>query len=148
MAYRSFRFHHTAGALTLAALLVAGSAAWATKPCPPPPCRSSPIGDSFDAQLCFRKATWVAVGRIVDVVRDRTQKPRYIKSFDLFTFRIQRWEKGRRRGVRDVRFRVGWCKNAQTIPRDYRGRWRIYGSTDPLRNKASDEAEYLELRKL
>ena len=128
--------------------LLLAAPAWATKPCPPPPCAPSGIWTGFDAALCFRKARWVAVGRIVDVRRDKSKRPKQIKGFDRFTFHIVRWEKGRVANVDRVRMQVGWCRNARVIPPKYGGLWRIYGANAPRSVTSGYTPEYLDLRRV
>ena len=101
----------------------------ATKPCPPDPCRS-PSG-SVDAGKCRELAAWVAVGEIVDVVHHEAGPPLQ-KDFAEFTLRISSWEKAADSRPVVLRFRVGWCDNAQEIPKDHAGKFRFYGLPLPL----------------
>ena len=99
-----------------------------TKPCPPPPCESK--GGSFDAVKCRDLAAWIAVGTISNVVHHE-QGPPLSKDFAEFTFTVQTWEKGTGQAGQTIAFRVGWCENSQTLPRETSGPFRFFGHQLP-----------------
>jgi hypothetical protein len=126
------RRRYLPAAVVFSSVLLSGSAA-ATKLCPPDPCRS-PSG-SLDAGKCRDLAAWIAVGEIVDVVHHE-QGPPLQKDFAEFTLRISTWEKRADSQPAELRFRVGWCDNAQEVPRDHAGTFRFFGlplPSDPTR---------------
>ncbi len=90
-------------------------------------------------------SAWVAVGTIEDVVHHETGPP-LLKDFAEFTFRVQRWEKGSSPDGQKIRFRVGWCQNSQTLPKDTSGPFRFFGLALP--KDSSTLPEYLHFEKL
>lgn len=124
------------GALTVFSMALS---AGATKPCPESEC--APRG-SFEEAACAAAADWIVEGRIVNVVDHPSGDP-VNKNFAEFTFEIQRWVKGRPEGAKSVprqlRFRVGWCKNGRTLPAERNGRFRLWGKG----SVTAAEPEYL-----
>lgn len=101
-----------------------------TKPCNPPPC------EGLDDAACAKKATWVMVGRITNVVRHPTGEPTF-KDFAEFTFVPSRWEKGS--GPKELKFRVGWCHNMREVPNPATGEFRFF---------VGREDQYLDFREV
>jgi hypothetical protein len=120
------------------ALLVATPSTNATKPCPPSPCFDS-TGKANQAR-CFEAASWVAVGRIIEVQHHPEGSP-LNKDFATFVFLIDHWEKGEQRAVQRICFKVGWCDNAQEVPEDTSGFFRFYGTGTP--GATADAPKYL-----
>jgi hypothetical protein len=123
--------------LFLSCLFVASSG-FATKPCPGSPCES-PHG-TFDRARCESLADWVAAGSISEVVHHPAGPP-MLKDFAEFTFTIRRVEKGDVKAGQILKFRVGWCQNAQTLPPDTSGEFRFFGL--PLPKDPAYQNEYL-----
>jgi hypothetical protein len=109
-----------------------------TKPCPPPPC------GRLDDAGCTAKATWVAVGRIVQVVHHVKGAP-LMKDFAEIVFVPERWEKKppAKELPQSIIFKVGWCNNMKTAPEDTSGEFRFFGD-----GSATMEPQYLDFRAL
>lgn len=101
-------------------VVLVATAAFATKPCPPPAC----VGTA-----CGEVAVWIADGRIEDIVHDR-QPPPLFKDFAKFTFRPEKWARGAP-GPETMAFRIRWCQNQRELPADTSGTFRFYGSNGP-----------------
>lgn len=103
----------------------------AIKPCKLP-CHIGIIDSVFDAKKCFARAKWVAVGKITKVVRKKQPRkhPPHLRMRVAFTFVIKKWEKGRHKRIRKVRFVVGFCRRAPA--EKYSGLWRLYGANEPF----------------
>jgi hypothetical protein len=117
--------------------------ALATKPCLPSPCETK--GGTIDAAKCRNLADWVATGTITNVVHHEQGDPLF-KDFAEFTFTAQTSEKGASMVGREIRFQVGWCENAQPLPKDTSGAFRIFGL--PLPKDASIPNQYLHFEAL
>ena len=99
-------------ALGLAAVFIPGAAVNATKPCEASPCMTS--SGAFDRKACEEAAAWVAVGKIAKVVHHPAGYP-LLKDFAQFTFTVERWDKSDGKTSRELRFKVGWCDNQQSL---------------------------------
>ena len=110
--------------LAVVLLLIVTSPAAGTKPCPPSPCLLE--NGTLDRARCTDLAAWVAVGTIENVVHHEAGPP-LLKDFAEFTFRARKWEKGSGHDGQRIRFRVGWCQNAQALPKDTSGAFRFFG---------------------
>jgi len=97
-----------------------------TKPCPAPECK----GES-----CRAKADYVALGTITNVVHHPEPAP-LLKDFAEFTLVVTKCEKGT--CPKEIKYRVGWCTNARTLPADTKGEFIFYGK------KSSAEPQYLD----
>ncbi len=117
------------------------SPAFATKPCPPPPC--APEG-KFDSTLCREKAQWIVVGKIEKVVHHH-EPPPVTKDFAEFTVRTVKWEKGEpKTKLETLVFQVGWCNNQMEPPDGAEGKtFRFYGMGDPGVSKQEGGPQYL-----
>jgi hypothetical protein len=110
-------------ALIVVTIASVSLALFATKPCPPEPCR--PKGGEIDEEQCTAAATWVASGAIEKVEHHRAGHPMN-KDFAEFTFVPDSWHKGEQ-PVKSIRFRVGWCDNRRELPSDTSSRFRFFG---------------------
>jgi hypothetical protein len=123
------RWRAAFGALFLALGFAAlPPAAHATKPCLPPPCETG--GGAIDVAKCREIAAWVATGTITGVVHHEQGSPLF-KDFAEFTFTVRTQEKGAGLVGREIRFAVGWCENAQPLPKDTSGTFRMFGLALP-----------------
>jgi hypothetical protein len=127
--------------LALVLAICLANCAFATTPCPPPPCRNS-AGD-IDVDQCRALAGWVAIGKISDVAHHEEGFP-LLKDFAEFTFTVDAWEKGTGKVGRALRFKVGWCDNWQTPPKDISGRFRFYGVALPTDSSTPNQFLYFE----
>ena len=114
--------------MALLAACAVPQAALATKPCLPPPCETATGG--VDAARCSERADWIATGTIVRVVHHE-EGPPLLKDFAEFTFVVAGVTKGHVTPGQSIRFHVGWCDNARTLPADTSGRFRFYGFALP-----------------
>jgi hypothetical protein len=127
--------------LALLFIIILANPAFATTPCPPPPCRTG-AGD-IDVGQCRELAGWVATGKISDVVHHEEGFP-LLKDFAEFTFRVDAWEKGNGKVGHALRFKVGWCDNWQTPPKDISGSFRFYGVALPQDPSTPNQFLYFE----
>lgn len=125
-------------ALLSAVLFLSVTSIKATKPCPPSPCFDST--GKVNIAKCFEAASWVAVGKIIEVQHHPEGYP-LNKDFATFVFVIDRWEKGEQRNAQKISFKVGRCDNAQEIPEDTSGLFRLYGIGTP--GSTADAPKYL-----
>jgi len=128
--------------LTMVALFPTESVA--TKPCPKDSCRDA--ASKFQRAECTERADWIAVGRITNV-RHHVEGNPLNKDFARFDFNIERWEKGRQKGVDKLTFEVGWCFNRSELPTDITGQFRFYG-TNSLGAGQESGPTYLDFEKL
>jgi hypothetical protein len=122
-------------------IIILANPAFATTPCPPPPCRTS-AGD-IDVAQCRELAGWVATGKISDVVHHEEGFP-LLKDFAEFTFTVGAWEKGNGKVGQTLRFKVGWCDNWKTPPKDISGSFRFYGVAPPKDPSTPNQFLYFE----
>jgi hypothetical protein len=97
-----------------------------TKPCPAPECKGA---------LCSSKADYIAMGTITKVVRHPQPEP-VLKDFAEFTLVVAKCPKGT--CPKEIKYRVGWCTNARTLPEDTSGLFTFFGKS------SSGEAQYLD----
>jgi hypothetical protein len=102
------------------------SLALATKPCPSAECEGAG---------CAEKADYIAVGTITRVTRHPQPEPVF-KDFAEFTLVVTKCEKGS--CPKEIKYRVGWCHNARTLPEDTKGTFTFYGK------KSTGEPRYLD----
>ncbi len=135
--------------LTISALMLPATFAYALKPCP----RS--CNDSRQpAGSCLKRATWVGVGRIENV-RERTMKAMGATfTFADFDFVVQRFEKGahatRRvpsHTIRRVPSHTIHCYNSGSILKDPKGTWRMFARY-PLDPSPNVRASYLHIERV
>jgi hypothetical protein len=129
--------------IMLASLLLAALSARATKPCSPSPCLDS--AGRLDVSKCLDAASWVAVGKIIRV-QHHPEGPPLAKDFATFILSINRWEKGEFKNIHEIQFKVGWCDNAQELPNDTSGLFRLYGIGVP--GSESTPAAYLYIERV
>jgi len=108
-------------------LLLASRTGTATKPCPPSPCTPKGV---VDLAKCREISDWIATGTISKVVHHPADFP-LLKDFAEFTFTVSKWEKGTGKSDQTIDFRVGWCDNSQTLPKETKGLFTCYGPTLP-----------------
>jgi len=126
--------------LVLATLLAfLACSAFATKPCPPPPC-----GTPFDSKVCDGKADWIAVGRVTKLIHHPAGAP-LNKDFTEFTFVVDRWIKGGDQLPHEITFHTQWCTNSEEM-RDDKGTFRFWGMNKPDAQNA--EWEFLHFEKV
>jgi hypothetical protein len=127
----------------LAALLaLAADFAFATKPCPPPPCRT-PQAES-DPAVCDAKADWIGIGHVTKLVHHLAGYP-LNKDFTEFTFVAGRWIKGGEKLPREILFRTQWCTNGEVMQTD-KGAFRFWGKNRP--DVPNAEWEFLHFEKV
>ena len=127
---------------TLAFLLaLIACSAFATKPCPPPPC-STPKAQ-FDPAVCDAKADWIAIGHVTKLIHHPTGYP-LNKDFTEFTFVIDRWIKGGDKLPHEIPFRTQWCTNGESMQSD-KGTFRFWGKNRP--DVPNAEWEFLRFEK-
>jgi hypothetical protein len=122
------RVMSTAAAAIFVACITFAAPAFATKPCPPPPCAAR--AGSVDGAKCAALAAWVAVGGISKIVHHH-EGPPLSKDFAEFTFTVTSWEKGSGTPGQQIRFQVGWCENGRPLPEDTAGSFRFFGEALP-----------------
>lgn len=110
---------------------------FATKTCPPLEC-----GSPADHETCFKKATWVATGKIINRVDKIIGKP-LNKNFARFDFKIIHWEKGEKPNRDQISLKIGWCNNQRELPATTDGTFRFYGKSLSPENDESQFIDYL-----
>ena len=123
-------------------LVIAADSAFATKPCPPPPCSTPQV--QFDATVCNAKADWIAIGHITKLVHHPTGYP-LNKDFTEFTFVVDRWIKGGENLPHEIPFRTQWCTNGEPMQSD-KGTFRFWGKNRP--DVPNAEWEFLHFEKV
>jgi len=127
--------------LALAALLAfLACSAFATKPCPPPPCWTPQA--QFDQTVCDAKADWIAVGHVTKLVHHPAGYP-LNKDFTEFTFVADRWIKGGEKLPHEIPFRTQWCTSGEPMQTD-KGTFRFWGKNKPDVPNAEWEYLYFE----
>ena len=116
--------------------------AFATPPCPPPPCWTPKT--QFDPAVCDAKADWIAIGRVTKLVHHPTGYP-LLKDFTEFTFVVERWIKGGDKLPREIAFHTEWCRNGETMSDDT-GTFKFWGKNKP--DIVNVEWEFLHFEKI
>jgi hypothetical protein len=129
--------------MALAVLLAfLACSAFATKPCPPPPCGNPKT--QFDPAVCDTKADWIAVGHVTKLIHHPAGFP-LNKDFTEFTFVVDRWIKGGERLPHEIPFHTQWCTNGEEM-RTGAGTFRLWGKNRP--DAANAEWEFLHFEKM
>lgn len=97
-----------------------------TKPCPEAACNRA---------ACAPLADYIARGTITKVTRHPQGEPVF-KDFAEFTLVVTKCEKGT--CPKEIKYRVGWCTNARTLPDETKGVFTFYGK------KSDAEAQYFD----
>jgi hypothetical protein len=116
--------------------------AFATKPCPPPPCWTPTV--QFDPVVCDAKAGWIAIGHVTKLIHHPSGYP-LNKDFTEFTFIVDRWIKGGDKLLHEIPFRTQWCSNAGVMQTG-KGTFRFWGKNRP--DVPNAEWEFLHFEKV